>query len=53
MRLLLDSHAFIWFTLGDSQLSSVARVLIDDAANDKLVVQLPTGKSPLRSDSAR
>jgi PIN domain nuclease of toxin-antitoxin system len=37
MRMLLDTHAFLWFVLGDSQLSSPAQALIVDAANEKLV----------------
>ncbi len=37
MRLLLDTHAFLWFVLGDSQLSSTALFLILDPANTKLV----------------
>jgi PIN domain nuclease of toxin-antitoxin system len=28
MRLLLDTHAFLWFVLGDAQLSSTARSYI-------------------------
>lgn len=34
MRLLLDTHAFLWFTLNDPQLSVPARNLIADPAND-------------------
>ena len=30
MRLLLDTHAFLWFITNDSQLSAAARVLIAD-----------------------
>ena len=37
MRLLLDTHAFLWFVLGDRQLSGTARTLIDDATNEKLI----------------
>jgi PIN domain nuclease of toxin-antitoxin system len=37
MRLLLDSHAFLWFVLGDAQLSSAAQSWIQDPANDKLI----------------
>jgi PIN domain nuclease of toxin-antitoxin system len=37
MRVLLDTHAFLWFVLGDSQLSSHARNHIDDLSNEKLV----------------
>jgi PIN domain nuclease of toxin-antitoxin system len=34
VRLLLDTHAFLWFLLSDSQLSDRARDLIADPAND-------------------
>ena len=37
MRLLLDTHAFLWFIGGDAALSHEARKLIEDDANDKLV----------------
>ena len=33
MRLLLDTHAFLWFVLDDPQLSQTARSLISDAGN--------------------
>jgi PIN domain nuclease of toxin-antitoxin system len=33
MRLLLDTHAFLWFVLGDPLLSARARSLIEDPAN--------------------
>lgn len=29
MRILLDTHTLIWFFAGDSQISSVARILIE------------------------
>ena len=37
MRLLLDTHAWLWFVLGDSSLSPTARSAIEDAANEKLI----------------
>ena len=37
MRLLLDSHALLWYTLNDPQLSPTALALILDLANDVLV----------------
>jgi len=37
VRLLLDTHAFLWFVLDNPQLSSAARALISDPANDVLV----------------
>src|SRR5690242_971505 len=33
MKLLLDSHAFLWFVGGDDRLSVSARAAIEDAAN--------------------
>ncbi len=37
MRLLLDTHAWLWFVLGDSSLSGVAKEIIEDPSNEKLV----------------
>lgn len=34
MRLLLDTHAFLWFILGEPQLSAKADALISDPNND-------------------
>jgi PIN domain nuclease of toxin-antitoxin system len=34
MKYLIDTHTFIWFTTGDSQLSNTARLLIEDTQND-------------------
>ena len=34
MRILLDTHAFLWFILDDPQLSATARAMIEDPAND-------------------
>lgn len=53
MKLLLDTHAWIWFTAGDSQLSQIAKDSIEDAGNETLVspasywelaIKLSTGK---------
>jgi PIN domain nuclease of toxin-antitoxin system len=37
MRLLLDTHTFLWFVLNDSKLSRVADALITDPRNDVLI----------------
>ncbi len=37
MRLLLDTHAFLWFILDEPQLSAKADALISDPNNDMLV----------------
>ncbi len=34
MRVLLDTHTFLWFILDDPQLSASARTLIEDPANE-------------------
>lgn len=34
MRLLLDTHSFLWFIGGDKSLSAYARSLIEDDANE-------------------
>ena len=36
MRLLLDTHAFLWFIMGSSNLSASARALIEKEANKRL-----------------
>ena len=37
MKLLLDTHAFLWFIMGSPDLSAAARSLIEDPANGKFV----------------
>lgn len=37
MKLLLDTHTFIWFIEGNAQLSTAARTLIEDGTNDVLL----------------
>lgn len=37
MRLLLDTHAFIWYATDSSRLSITARTLIDNGDNDILI----------------
>ncbi len=37
MRMLLDTHAFLWFIMGDSKLSSTARSAIENPSNEKLI----------------
>lgn len=37
MRLLLDTHAFLWFIQGNQNLSATARNLIEDQGNQKLL----------------
>ncbi|MDD9985521.1 MAG: type II toxin-antitoxin system VapC family toxin [Spirochaetaceae bacterium] len=37
MRVLLDTHALLWWLAGSDRLTAVARQAIDDGANDVLV----------------
>jgi PIN domain nuclease of toxin-antitoxin system len=37
VRLLLDTHTFLWFAAGDRQLSARARRRIEDTAHDKFL----------------
>ena len=37
MKLLLDTHAFLWYALDDPSLSATAETLIEDPANDKFI----------------
>ncbi len=37
MKLLLDTHAWLWFVLGDVSLTSVARAQIEDPSNAKWI----------------
>src|SRR5262245_29898287 len=37
MKLLLDTHAFLWMVNGDSNLSAAARTLIQDPSNEPML----------------
>ena len=37
MRVLLDTHTWLWFVLGDARLSTTARSQIEDPAHEKWV----------------
>jgi PIN domain nuclease of toxin-antitoxin system len=37
MKLLLDTHSFLWFIMGSPKLSERVRALIEDDGNDKLL----------------
>ena len=37
MKLLLDTHAFLWFTLGDDRCSPAARKAIEDPLNQSWI----------------
>jgi hypothetical protein len=47
VTLLLDTHAFLWFSQDDPLLSTTAKALIEDANNRKLLsVWRAAGRSP-------
>jgi|SRR5688572_10956311 PIN domain nuclease of toxin-antitoxin system len=37
MKILLDTHTFIWFVMGNTKISAVARTLIEADNNEKIV----------------
>jgi len=37
VKLLLDTHSFLWFIMGSPKLGEKARALIEDAGNEKLL----------------
>ncbi len=56
MRILLDTHAFLWFVWGDSNLSATARaavvdpnnvVLLSPASHWEIAIKVSTGKLTL------
>ncbi|HUY36843.1 MAG TPA: type II toxin-antitoxin system VapC family toxin [Pirellulales bacterium] len=56
MKLLLDTHAFLWFVTSDSQLSATALALIADVDNElflspasywEVAIKVSIGKYPL------
>ncbi|MEX0613001.1 MAG: type II toxin-antitoxin system VapC family toxin [Pirellulales bacterium] len=37
MRMLLDTHAFLWFARGDDRLTDFARDAIEDTGNEAFI----------------
>jgi PIN domain nuclease of toxin-antitoxin system len=61
MRVLLDTHAFLWWNLGDSRLSKIARRIMADPANTlclsvasalEIAIKVQVGKLRLPANSA-
>jgi PIN domain nuclease of toxin-antitoxin system len=57
MRLLLDTHTFLWLVFGDPALSRTAKALLDDTSNELLLsiaspwemaIKVGTGKLNLK-----
>ena len=56
MRLLLDTHTLLWFLADDTKLSSIAKKVIEDPANERwlspislleIAIKVRTGRLPL------
>ena len=59
MKILIDTHALIWFCEGNTNLSETARKVMQDDANDKLIspavpwemaIKISIGKLKLKTD---
>lgn len=48
MRVLLDTHAFLWFILDDPKLSTLARGIIEEEKMIFLLARQAIGKSQSR-----
>ena len=57
MRLLLDTHTFLWLVFGDPALSRTAKALLDDTSNElplsiaspwEMAIKVGTGKLNLK-----
>lgn len=53
MRLLLDTHTFLWFIAGDSQLDSYARQLIEDISNERFLSVASVWEITIKSSLGR
>lgn len=61
MKFLLDTHSFLWFISGDTQLSTTARTSIEDIRNDvflsvaslwEMAIKISLGKLQLSQEYA-
>jgi PIN domain nuclease of toxin-antitoxin system len=53
MRLLLDSHAFVWFVVGSERLPAIARDAIRVASNDVWVSHASLWELTIKQASSR
>jgi PIN domain nuclease of toxin-antitoxin system len=53
MRLLLDTHIFIWYVLDIQRLTTQVRVLIDDADNEILLSVASTWEMAIKHSSGK
>ena len=48
MRVLLDTHTFLWFVLGDPRLAATAKAAIEAPVNEKLVSPASYGEIAIK-----
>jgi PIN domain nuclease of toxin-antitoxin system len=52
-RALLDTHAFLWFTTGESRLTDTARELISDPRNEILLSMASLWEMAIKASSGK
>lgn len=53
MKLLLDTHTFLWFIAGDVQLDAYARQLIEDTGNERYLSVASVWEITIKSSLGR
>jgi PIN domain nuclease of toxin-antitoxin system len=53
MRLLLDTHAFLWFIMGSPNLSAEARALIEDETNERFLSAASLWEMAIKSSTGK
>lgn len=53
MKVLLDTHAFLWFIAGDAQLDSHVRQLIEDLGNERYLSVASVWEITIKSSLGR
>lgn len=53
MKILLDTHTFLWFIAGDAKLDVYARQLIEDPANDRYLSVASVWEITIKSSLGR
>lgn len=53
MKILLDTHTFLWFIAGNPQLDHYARQLIEDASNERYLSMVSIWEITIKSSLGR
>ena len=53
MKILLDTHTFLWFIAGDPQLDAHARQMIEDLSNERYLSVASTWEITIKSSLGR